>query len=229
MTQALIIDVAFDLICPWCLIGKRNLDCAVQLMRERHPDSTVNVRWHGVQLLPDIPEAGVPFAEFYEQRLGGKEAVRTRQAQVNAAAANAGLAIHLERIKTMPNTGKAHRLLSYAANSSGPAQYAALYDQLLERLFAAYFIHGENIGDTATLTHIAQSVGLNTDNLATWLAVSHQPTNEELARAGVPFFMFNQRHSVAGAQSPTHLLYGMRTVINEGLDHDTPISTAAWH
>ncbi len=217
MTQALTIDVAFDLICPWCLIGKRNLDSALELLRDRHPTSTVNLRWHGVQLLPSIPEAGIPFAEFYEQRLGGKEAVRMRQAQVSNAASRAGLSIHFDRIETIPNTGKAHRLLSYAASSSSdPTHYAALYQKLLERLFAAYFINGENIGDTATLTHIAQSVGLNTDNLMAWLAVPYQPENEKIAHAGVPFFVFNQRYSVAGAQSPTHLLSAMQTLINEG-------------
>jgi predicted DsbA family dithiol-disulfide isomerase len=223
MTPAIDIDVAFDLICPWCLIGKRNLDNALESLRVSYPDVTVRIRWHGVQLLPGIPVEGVPFAEFYEQRLGSKDAVRIRQAQVKAAASRAELDIHLERIQTMPNTGKAHRLLAYAEKNLDPAQYEAL----LERLFAAYFVNGENIGDATTLIHIASSTGLDISNLASWLALPYAPDNDRMAHAGVPFFVFNQRYSISGAQSPMHFTTVMQTLITDRLTHDAPNSITA--
>src|SRR5215471_1159588 len=98
MTNNLDIDVFFDLICPWCLIGKHQLRRALAQLAETDPDVRVRVQWHSVQLISDVPEHGLPFAEFYEHRLGNKEAVHARQMQVNVAAAQAGAAIDFSRI-----------------------------------------------------------------------------------------------------------------------------------
>ena len=70
MSRRLRIDVFFDLICPWCLIGKRQLERALVQLRANQADVEVELVWHGVQLLPDMPVQGEPFAEFYRQRLG---------------------------------------------------------------------------------------------------------------------------------------------------------------
>src|SRR5262245_2511719 len=98
MSTVLRVDTWFDLVCPWCAIGKRFLEQALATFAREQPSLEIELRWHGVQLLPDVPVGGVPFAEFYAHRLGGAEAVRLRQAQVQEAAQRAGLRIEFERM-----------------------------------------------------------------------------------------------------------------------------------
>ncbi|WP_348099222.1 DsbA family oxidoreductase [Collimonas sp.] len=223
MTSIVDIDVTFDLVCPWCLIGKRNLDRALGSVRHSYPDIMVRINWHGVQLLPDVPLEGLPFASFYEKRLGSKAAVQMRQAQVSDAAERAGLTIRLDRISVFPNTGKAHRLLKFAANNCDTTQYEAL----LEHLFAAYFVLGENIGDEETLMKIAQSFGLDLDKLIAWQPASAAPDDGQQMHSGVPFFVFNQRYTLAGAQSSAVMFSLIQTLIKEELGHDTSFPAAA--
>ncbi|SFQ44728.1 Predicted dithiol-disulfide isomerase, DsbA family [Geopseudomonas sagittaria] len=213
MSQPLHIEVFFDFICPWCLIGKRQLERALARLRATRPDVEVELEWHGVQLLPDLPAAGVPFAEFYLRRLGSEQAVRLRQAQVReAAAAAAGLSIDFARIERMPNTGDAHRLLERAAAIGSPAQVEAL----LERLFAAYFHNGEDLGDPATLLLIAEDCGFAPAELVDNLRGDGWPFFGDaagMAGNGVPYFVFDRHLAVSGSQSAEVLLGAMRAAL----------------
>ncbi|QKE63527.1 DsbA family oxidoreductase [Aquipseudomonas campi] len=207
MSRSLRIDVFFDFICPWCLIGKRQLERALAQLRASRPEVAVDLVWHGVQLLPHMPAQGEPFAEFYLNRLGSAEAVRMRQAQVQQAAAAAGLEIDLTRIARMPNTADAHRLLQRAEALAEPAQR----DALLERLFAAYFQHGEDLGARATLLSIAESCGLERSAVADCLRGDGEPFVGlvNAAAGGVPHFILDRRQSVSGAQPAEVLLAAM--------------------
>ncbi|RJG08969.1 DsbA family oxidoreductase [Pseudomonas cavernicola] len=217
MSRSLRIDVFFDFICPWCLIGKRQLERALAQLRASRPEVEVELAWHGVQLLPHIPVQGEPFAEFYRDRLGSAEAVRLRQAQVQQAAAAAGLELELARIASMPNTADAHRLLQRAGALAEPAQR----DALLERLFAAYFHKGEDLGDRATLLAIAESCGFQPAQLAPALRgdgrpyVAAQPGG--LAQS-VPYFVFNNRLALSGAQPAEVLHAAMLQALSQNLE-----------
>jgi predicted DsbA family dithiol-disulfide isomerase len=204
MTRALRIDVFVELICPWCLIGKRHLALALQRFAQSDPDVQVQVHWRAVQLIPQVPAEGWPFAEFYLRRLGSPEAVRQRQAQVQAAAAQAGVDIDLSRIQRFPNTGRAHRLLDFAAS-----EQPASVDALLERLFDAYFRRGEDIGSSATLLAIAQEIGLDAASARPWLDAA-TPSAEPPPVTGVPLFVFDGRFALSGAQPPQALWAAMR-------------------
>lgn len=215
MTGTLRIDAFFDFICPWCLIGKRQLELALTELRDSHPDVTLELAWHGVQLLPHLPAQGVPFVEFYRQRLGSAEAVQARQAQVRQAAAAVGLSIDFSGINTMPNTGDAHRLLERAAELGGVAQR----DTLLERLFAAYFHQGQNLGDSTTLLAIAESCGYQREALVDCLEGAHRPYEDGgMGAKGVPYFIFNRRQAVSGAQPAEVLLQAMQQALAQGVD-----------
>jgi predicted DsbA family dithiol-disulfide isomerase len=213
LTNSLVIGIHFDLICPWCFIGKRHLAFARERFAQKFPDIAVETVWHPVQLLPDVPEQGLPFAEFYERRLGSAEAVRQRRQQITLAARSAGLELDLAGIERMPNTARAHELLRRVAALGAPA----LYEALLERLFAAYFQRGEDIGDAATLRALAVEVGVLPDRLAAATPAdadleSAAPANASAnasAIAGVPHFVFNGRRALAGAQDATLLLVAM--------------------
>lgn len=193
------VDVYFDLICPWCWIGKTHLDTARRQLAERQPGVQVQLRWHSAQLIPQTPPQGWPYQAFYEHRLGGPEAVRARRAQVQAAAARAGLTIHHERMAVFPNTWRAHRLLAFTAQHH-PEQHEAL----LDALFEAYFVQGLDLGDERVLTSVAQAHGVEGSAAEAFDA----PPVWALpgAASGVPLFVFNQGEAVSGAQPPEVLL-----------------------
>ena len=196
------IDVWFDLICPWCWIGKAHLDTARRLMAERLPGVQVQLRWHSVQLIPQVPPQGWPYQAFYEHRLGGPEAVRARRAQVQAAAARAGLSIHHERIAVFPNTWRAHRLLDCTAQ-----RHPEQHETLLDALFEAFFVQGLDIGHPQVLASLAQAHGLDDPEAEALEAPPVWSTHD--SASGVPLFVFNGRQTVSGAQPPEVFLAAM--------------------
>jgi predicted DsbA family dithiol-disulfide isomerase len=212
VSRRLRIDVFFDFICPWCLIGKRQLEHAQVQFRSRYPDVQITTVWHGVQLLPQLPAQGEPFADFYRNRLGNADAVAMRQAQVQQAAASVGLAIDLSRIATMPNTADAHRLFERA----GTVGNAAQREMLLERLFAAYFKKGEDLGCRETLLAIARDCGIDENAVADALLGDATPfPGSPGASSGVPSFQFDRRMTVVGAQPAESLLAAMKEALKE--------------
>ncbi|WP_043319427.1 DsbA family protein [Microbulbifer sp. HZ11] len=205
------IEVAFDFICHWCFIGKRNLEIATALLRENLPELHVDVFWVGVQLLPGLPVAGVPFKEFYRQRLGSDEAVRIRQEQVSRAALNAGISLRLQNIPIMPNTKLVHRIFNRAQRLGTTAQA----DEFLECLFHAYFIHGRDIGDAETLLDIAEACALDSRMLADGAAVAPKSFHSASAVEGVPSYTFNHRMRLHGAQPPEQLYAALCQALDE--------------
>lgn len=198
-TATVQVDVYFDLICPWCWIGKTHLDTARRQLAERQPGVRVQLRWHSVQLIPQTPPQGWPYQAFYEHRLGGPEAVRARRAQVQAAAARAGLTIHHERIAVFPNTWRAHQLLAQAAQ-----QHPDQYEALLDALFEAFFVQGLDIGNDQVLASLAQAHGVDSTEAEALDATPVWALPD--GASGVPLFVFNQRQAVSGAQPPEVLL-----------------------
>lgn len=205
MQTALQIDAYVDVICPWCWIGKRHLEKALASFVPAGMETPPRVRWHPVQLLPDLPVEGVPFEAFYLRRLGSAAAVLARQAQVNAAAAEAGLHIDFSRIPRMPHTGLALRLLAYASAQGTPEQT----DAVMDSLFRAHFLQGRHIGDRATVLDIAQNCKLDARAVQAALedsAENRWPSNRQrLPHSGVPYFVFNGQLALAGAH-PAHVL-----------------------
>jgi predicted DsbA family dithiol-disulfide isomerase len=214
MTRVLDIEVFFDLICPWCLIGKRNLEKARGMLAVLRPDVEARIHWKGVQLLPDLAPEGVPFKTFYLQRLGSEAAVLARQAQVQAAAAQAGADIDLQRIQVMPNTANAHRLLAHVGRQGS----AGLVDSLLERLFAGYFQLGENIGDRELLLRLGKSCGLDPQLLAAVLVDDGRPyvgNDAPQGGGGVPAYLIDGRIYLVGAQPPELILAQLERALTE--------------
>ena len=213
---SLSIDVSFDLICPWCFIGKRHLESAIAQLRTERPDVAVSVEWESVPLIPDTPLKGIPYRQFYEARLSGAEAVAARQAQVQAAAREAGLTLALKNIETFPNTLLAHRLVRFAREQVGAHAASVLVD----KLFALYFLHGENIGEPQVLRSALSECGIMTpggaplQHDAEWLPLLPRPRHHG---TGVPLFVFNESLAVSGAVPPAVLLREMQRMLGEGV------------
>ena len=210
MTE-LAIDIVSDVVCPWCFIGKHRLEAALQLLREERPDIAPRIRWLPYFLNPDTPESGEPYRPFLERKFGGPEKLAQLWAQIAAAGRTAGIEFAFERIEVRANTLRAHRLI-HRAQMAGDAA------ALVERLFAAQFLQGENVGDAAVLARLAGECG---DDEAAALAYLRSEADADAVRAqaergqrmgisGVPFFIFDGRYGLGGAQPPEVLLDALR-------------------
>lgn len=185
------------------MIGKRQLQLAIDKLKRTHPQVSVSLRWRGIQLLSAIPVDGIPFKAFYLQRLGTSMAVRLRQEQVRQAAKAVGVEIDFERIPRMPNTAKAHSLFSNALKLAD----ATRHDLLLEGIFSAYFQHSENISDNAALEKIATYCGYEEAPIKAILDSPNVPfISANTGGKGVPYFVFDGAFALAGAQ-PASMLY----------------------
>lgn len=195
----LMVDVISDVVCPWCWIGKRRLEAA---LAQRGSDN-VTVRWHPFQLNPDLPAEGVDRKSYLERKFGGPAAARDVYARVSEAGRSEGLSFDFERIARQPNTLDSHRLIAWAQQHQPVAT-----DALVERLFAAYFVEGVDLGDRSELVRLAAEAGLDAaaaaQRLASTVGISEVVEADRRTRSmgitGVPFFIFNQRLAVSGAQ-----------------------------
>ncbi|TDY21389.1 putative DsbA family dithiol-disulfide isomerase [Paraburkholderia sp. BL6665CI2N2] len=211
------IEVVFDFICPWCLIGKRNLGTAVSRFTGLRPDVQVKVLWRSRQLLPYTPLDGLPYQAFYRDRLGSPDAVAARRAQVQRAGHDAGIEFAFDRIEVLPNTAAAHNVSYFAASRGNEFQRAALID----RLFTAYFMEGANIGDRQVLERIGLECGLEQQGLKDHLTEPGRladPTGRRVLHtdpqvSGVPHFLFNAGYSLSGAHSPDAFIRAMELAI----------------
>ena len=220
MSAALNIEIGFDFICPWCLIGLRNLQTALAQLHAEQPQATVRLNWRGVQLLPTVPPEGLPFHAFYLRRLGGEAALRQRQAEVQRAADAAGARIDYSVIEVMPNTADAHRLLAYAGRHGSVAQR----DALLERLLRAYFEEGDDIGNRLVLLAHGEAAGFERAAMEAELLGAEQRyhAGPGIGGSGVPFYAINGKLALTGAQPPAVLLATLREALAAGPTTEPP-------
>jgi len=203
------IDVISDVVCPWCFIGKRKLARALALYRERNPGAEAPaVTWHPFQLNPGLPESGVDRAEYLQRKFGERSG--NIYARVTAIGAQVGIPFDFGKVVRQPNTLAAHSLITLAAE-------AGRQDEVVEAFFRAYFVEGRDLTSNETLVEVACGAGLEREAVERCLASAEARTHireedEEARRLGVdgvPFFIFNRRYSVSGAQDPETLLETM--------------------
>jgi predicted DsbA family dithiol-disulfide isomerase len=191
------LDIFADPVCPWCLIGKAQLDRAL----ERRPDHPFRIAWHPFQLNPDLPREGADRRAYLEAKFGGKDRAVQAYARVMEAAAAAGVEINLDRIDRQPNTLDAHRLIHWAGIEG---RQSLVVDALLR----AYFRDGRDIGDPGVLAAIAGETGMDARVVARLLA-SEADRDDIAARdadarrkgvTAVPTFLIDRRYVLQGAQ-----------------------------
>lgn len=197
MAEPLPVDVWSDIMCPFCYLG----DTLLQRAIDAH-DGPVTVRYHSLQLMPQLPEdEAVPLDQLLEQHKGiSREQARTMNAQLAARGAELGLDLRFD-VAIGTNTRAAHRLLHFAATQGRQHELAT-------RLFRGYFTDGLNVGDADVLADLAADVGLERVQ-ALEVAKSDAYSEEvgadireaqRLGVTGVPFFVFGGRYAVVGAQ-----------------------------
>ena len=202
----LTIDIVSDVVCPWCYLGKRRLEEALQKLGRT--DATV--RWRPFQLDESIPEQGLDRQAYMRGKFGDLSRLQSVHDRLVAYGKEVGADYDFEAIARAPNTLKAHRLIRWAGE-------AGVQDAVVDRLFRAYFEQGQDIGDVATLAEIAAESGLDREEIARRLASDEdeQAAQTEIdawRRAGVtgvPFFIFNERLAVPGAEGVDTLVAAM--------------------
>lgn len=217
MSPILPIDIWSDVVCPWCYVGKRRLETALQKFSHRN---AVRITWHPFELDPSAPRSYPP-ESTYAERLGRKYGKTTAAAQAMldqmvATAAKEGIVMDFS-IARPGNTLDAHRLLTFALSKN-------LQNELKERLLRASFTEGQSIGDRATLAHLASEVGLEETACLRMLESDQYKedvrTEETEARklkiTGVPFFVMGRTYAIGGAQSSDILLKILEKTWSEG-------------
>jgi predicted DsbA family dithiol-disulfide isomerase len=212
------LDVVSDVVCPWCYIGKRQLDTVLAAMPA---DERPVVRWHPFQLNPDLPTSGIDRRGYLEAKFGGPERAAQIYERVRQAGRGVGIEFDFDAIAMQPNTFDAHRLIEWvqhqssADGPSGPSGQAAdagadpgRVNDFVERLFRAYFLEGRFIGARPVLAAVAGESGFDAEAALAMLesdwGASETAGREDEARrigvSGVPFFIFDRRLAVSGAQ-----------------------------
>jgi predicted DsbA family dithiol-disulfide isomerase len=169
----------------------------------------VQVRWHPFQLNPDLPPEGKDRRHYLEQKFGGPARAKEIYARVEAAGGTVGIPFAFDAIRRQPNTLDAHRLIAWA--QSRPEGDA---DALVEQLFKAYFIDGLYLGDREVLIARAADAGFDPDDARKFLASGELAEDvagadrraREMGVSGVPFFIFEGKTAVSGAQEAATLL-----------------------
>lgn len=200
---ALEIEVFSDVVCPWCFIGKRRLEEALHRLVAAEPALQPTVRWRAFQLNPDLPGAGMDRKSYLAAKFGSPARAATIYDRVRSAGNTVGIDFAFDRIMRQPNTRDAHRLVAWAQQGGRDAA------DVVEGLFAAYFLDGRSIGEIATLCEIAHEAGLDAAaarvHLASDAGNSAIAESDRRARAlgvtGVPFFIVANRVAVSGAQT----------------------------
>jgi predicted DsbA family dithiol-disulfide isomerase len=191
------VDVYSDIACPWCFVGERRLKRAL----EAHPDVKLEWHWRAFQLQPGLPARGLPWESFSAQKFGGSANRDAAFSHVAQAGALEGIVFDFQRMPVAPNTVNAHRVVKLA-ETQGLGQRAA------EVLFKAYFSDALDITDPEVLETLGVQIGLG-ENAVRAMLETGQFEREviEDGRAaqahgitGVPFFVFNQKYALSGAQ-----------------------------
>jgi len=202
MAKTLRIEVASDVICPWCYIGKRRLEKALALLGG---EIEARVAWLPFQLNPDMPPEGLLRAEYRRAKFGSVERGKELDARVAREGAGEGIRFAFERMQRTPNTLPAHRLIDLAQGQERA-------ESVVAALFRAYFEDAQDIGDETVLAGVAAACGV-----AGWPQAADAERVaklEEGVRAlgisGVPTFIFERKSGISGAHPPAQLAAAIR-------------------
>jgi predicted DsbA family dithiol-disulfide isomerase len=194
------ISVISDVVCPWCYIGKRRLESAINKLSDKY---TFEVEYFPFELNPQTPEKGVDQKEYLTEKFGGEERYSQLIGNVTNVASKDGLTFRYDLQSVSPNTRKAHRLVQLAREDGKQLN-------LVEGLFKAYFTDGVDLSKDKNLIDVAVTSGLDRTKVESFLQSNVGEVEVEMAErqwqqagvTGVPFFVVDDKYGISGAQSP---------------------------
>jgi predicted DsbA family dithiol-disulfide isomerase len=195
MPQPVKISVISDVVCPWCYLGKRRLERALE-----ETGVEAEITWLPYELNPDMPSGGMPRADYRARKFGAERGAEL-DAQMRERGADEGVTFAFDRMSRTPNTRRAHALIARAGE-------LGLGDAMAEELFRVYFEEGADVGDTATLIAAAGVVGIDEaaareiidDNAIIQSVAALEARAAQMGVSGVPFFIIQDKFAVSGAQ-----------------------------
>jgi len=193
------LDIFSDPVCPWCYLGKANLDRAL----EQHPEHPFVIEWHPFQLNPDMPPEGVDKRSYLLERFGSQQQLDTIHQRFRDIARQNGVQMDPDTPKRIPNTLNAHRVIHWAG-LEGRQSFA------VAALMRAYWVEGRDIGNLAVLADIAAGIGMNRAVVERLLAsdadldtiTSREAHARKRGVTAVPTFLIANTYVVSGAQPP---------------------------
>ncbi|MBM3607964.1 MAG: DsbA family oxidoreductase [Alphaproteobacteria bacterium] len=214
--RAVRIDVISDVVCPWCFVGKKRLEEALEIAS----DLDAQVYWRPFQLDGTIPQGGIPRQDYLDKKFGPERA-KTIYQRIEGIGAEAGIPFAFGKIKVSPNTLDAHRLIRWAQATGAQAA-------VKQRLFELFFLEGQDIGDHNVLAQVAEDNGIGREAALRLLAseTDRDEVKGEVEMAarmgvtGVPFFIFNNRLALSGAQPAEVIVQAMRQSLEAGHDEN---------
>lgn len=194
------IDIYSDIVCPWCFVGKRRLERALNEFKDV---MTVKVTWRPFQLNPTMPSDGMDRTAYLKAKFGSLEAFGRMEEQLLAAGADEQIPFAFEKIQRTPNTFVAHRLVWYA-------EQLGRQDSAVESLFRGYFTEGADIGSMSVLGQLAGRAGLDVAAVESFLhsedgtaeVKAEEAVGRRLGIRAVPYFVLNGSSAISGAQPP---------------------------
>ena len=197
------IDFIADVICPWCFIGKRRLTRAMAM----RPNILFDVKHRPYRLDPAVPREGLPRKAYLATRFPDDKGLEDAHRLISAEGAKEGIVFDWNAIERTPNTIDAHRLIRWAETQG-------VQDDVVEKLFAAYFENGEDISDLRVLADIADICGMDGAQIADLLESETDVANverddrlaHEMGVTGVPAMIFGGKIAVSGAREPEILV-----------------------
>ena len=204
LSEKVKVDIWSDVACPWCYVGKRRFETALAGFSGRDDAPEVEIEYHSFELAPDTPVdfegTEVDFLAKHKGMPAGQ--VEQMLGQMTTVAAAEGLAYDFDALQHT-KTLKAHELLHFAKSRGKQVE-------MKERLLKAYFEQGRHVGRVDDLAELAAEVGLDADEVRTALENGdfEDAVEQDIAQAraygisGVPFYVFNGKYGVSGAQDP---------------------------
>ncbi|MBX3301442.1 MAG: DsbA family oxidoreductase [Nitrospira sp.] len=202
--QNLKIEVYSDVVCPWCYVGKRRLERALQQLGS---SVKTDIQWRPFQLNPTMPQNGMDRTVYLETKFGSLAAFKEMEERLLEAGRAEQIPFSFDKIARTPNTFLAHRLIWYAGRQGKQ-------DAVVEELFRAYFVEGNDIGNAQTLAKEAKQAGLEPKEVELFLASEtgiaevkrEEAGGHQMGIRGVPYFVLNDMYAISGAQRPEAFL-----------------------
>lgn len=213
MKQNVKIDVVSDIVCPWCYIGKRRLERALETLDDTFE---FEIEYHPFELNPNQSVAGADNRKFLISKFGSEDRYQALTDHVSSIAAQEDLTFNYDLQKVLPNTRKAHALVQLAGTEG-------VQRVLVELFFKAYFTDGTDLSNDETLIDLAAQAGivrekaeqyLKDENSLLQVALAEQQMYK-LGISGVPFFIINKKYGVSGAQTPDVFIKAIQEITAE--------------
>jgi predicted DsbA family dithiol-disulfide isomerase len=208
------IDVYSDMVCPWCRIGKKNMNDALEAWNEA-TGQTIPVVYHAYQLDPKLPPEGLPFNSTMEKKMGGPERIKTMLQRVTEAGAAVGVTFRFDQMERMPNTVLAHRITALLPEGH--------QEHWVDSVMKAHFEDGKDIAKLDVLLDIGRDLELDPAEITTLLDEGYglEAVNKDMEVAknmgisGVPFFIINGKYVLSGAHPSSQFLEAFRKIAQE--------------